>query len=323
MAYERGYVLVKNWKEFQHYKDRAPLWIKLHRGLLDNRDYFLLSASAAKALPLVWLIASENEGALPDTEELAFRLRMDPAATILLVDELVQRSFLVLAATVEQLATPAQPSEKEWGSRHVPQAIRIAVWNRDGGKCRWCGCTENIEYDHVVPISKGGESTLENLQLLCRPCNRKKRTKAVATPAQPLRSIETEVEVETEAKKKTEKKIAPSGVDFGEVSPQVVADFTAHRKAVRAPISQTALDGIRREAGRAGLSLEAALSMCCARGWRGFKAEWVTEAKARAGPSLAPSRQFQALQSIQTMIEEADESEHRADGTGLVHEGNR
>jgi hypothetical protein len=112
-------------------------------------------------------------------------------------------------------------------------------------------------------------------------------------------------------------------VDFGEVSPQVVADFTAHRRAVRAPISQTALDTIRREAGKAGLSLEAALSMCCARGWRGFKAEWVTEGKARAGPSLAPSRQFQALQSIQTMIEEADESEHRADGTGLVHEGNR
>lgn len=127
----------------------------------------------------------------------------------------------------------------------------------------------------------------------------------------------------TNKKQKQKQKIAPSGVDFGEVSPQVVADFTAHRKAVRAPISQTALDGIRREAGKAGMSLEAALSMCCARGWRGFKAEWVTEAKARAGPSLAPSRQFQALQSIQTMIEEADESEHRADSTGLVHEGDR
>lgn len=69
-------------------------------------------------------------------------------------------------------------------------------------------------------------------------------------------------------------KTAPDGDLFAGVSEQVKNDFKALRAKLRAPITQTAMDGIRREAGKAGLSLEAALVMCCERGWRGFKAEW-------------------------------------------------
>lgn len=71
------------------------------------------------------------------------------------------------------------------------------------------------------------------------------------------------------------KDCAPAGALPSDIDPQVAADFTAHRKALRAPITPTAVKGIQREADKAGLSLEAALAMCCARGWRGFKAEWV------------------------------------------------
>ena len=73
------------------------------------------------------------------------------------------------------------------------------------------------------------------------------------TKAEKSQSTNPLIQLPIEAKAKT----APSGVDFGEVAPQVVADFTAHRKAQRAPITQTALDAIRREAGKAGLTLEA------------------------------------------------------------------
>lgn len=71
------------------------------------------------------------------------------------------------------------------------------------------------------------------------------------------------------------------------VSEQVWADFTAHRKARKAPISETALVGIQREAEKAGWSLEAALSECVSRGWQSFKADWV--APARAPPGGQPS----------------------------------
>lgn len=176
---------VRNWAEFQHYKDRAPPWLKLHRGLLDNIDYHKLSPLAAKALPLCWLIASEHEGNLPDVDTLAFRLRIGSGPVVAILAELMDRNFLLQPEHVEQAATPAQPTAEQWGSRHISQKTRIAVWNRDGGCCVWCKSAENVEYDHVIPVSKGGESTEENLQLLCRACNRKKRTRVVATPAQP------------------------------------------------------------------------------------------------------------------------------------------
>lgn len=60
------------------------------------------------------------------------------------------------------------------------------------------------------------------------------------------------------------------------------ADFVAIRRAKRAPLTQTALDTIVGEAAKAGMELDAALRECCARGWQGFKAEWVA-AKARPG----------------------------------------
>lgn len=61
------------------------------------------------------------------------------------------------------------------------------------------------------------------------------------------------------------------------VSQSVWDDFLAIRKAKKSPLSPTALHGIEREAAKAGLSLEAALSMCCSRGWQSFKADWVKE----------------------------------------------
>ena len=67
---------IKNWDSYQHYKHRTPPWIKLHRSLLDDMDYHACDPMAAKHLPLIWLIASENGGNLPTVEKLAFRLRV-------------------------------------------------------------------------------------------------------------------------------------------------------------------------------------------------------------------------------------------------------
>ena len=67
---------VKNWSHFQHYKHRRPPWIKLYRELLDDPEYHALEPSAAKLLPLLWLIASEKDGELPASDVLAFRVRL-------------------------------------------------------------------------------------------------------------------------------------------------------------------------------------------------------------------------------------------------------
>ena len=57
----------------------------------------------------------------------------------------------------------------------IPTAIRTEVMTRDGGICRYCGETgEPFEIDHVVPWSRGGEHSINNLVVACRPCNRAK-----------------------------------------------------------------------------------------------------------------------------------------------------
>ncbi|MBW3085570.1 hypothetical protein KEM60_01770 [Austwickia sp. TVS 96-490-7B] len=56
----------------------------------------------------------------------------------------------------------------------VPDDVKQLVWIRDGGACRRCGATFELQYDHVIPVSMGGSNAAENLQILCGPCNRRK-----------------------------------------------------------------------------------------------------------------------------------------------------
>lgn len=63
-------------------------------------------------------------------------------------------------------------------NRMIPSAIKLAVWKRDGGKCRMCGSKDNLHFDHILPFSKGGTSLkVENIQLLCARHNLEKRNK--------------------------------------------------------------------------------------------------------------------------------------------------
>ena len=68
----------------------------------------------------------------------------------------------------------AETIDKEKGRSGIPEKVRIAVWRRDDGKCAKCGSRENLEYDHIIPVSKGGNNTVRNIELLCEKCNREK-----------------------------------------------------------------------------------------------------------------------------------------------------
>lgn len=81
---------------------------------------------------------------------------------------------------------------------------------------------------------------------------------------------------------------------FG-VTEQTWADWVQLRKAKKAAISQTALNGIQREANKAGMSLEQALRTCCERGWQGFKADWVSNLPK---PTLAQQSTLAAARTI-------------------------
>lgn len=61
--------------------------------------------------------------------------------------------------------------------RFISQDVKIAVSVRDGGRCRQCGSRDQLHFDHVIPVSRGGANTPANVQLLCGSCNRAKSAK--------------------------------------------------------------------------------------------------------------------------------------------------
>ncbi len=78
-----------------------------------------------------------------------------------------------------------------------------------------------------------------------------------------------------------------------EVTPQVLDDWLEVRKAKRVgPVSETVAKLLRSEASKAGLSLQQAVEMCCARGWASLKAEWL---QTRANGAHPPPRDDAAM----------------------------
>ena len=181
---------IKNWDRFQHFKDRKPIWIKLYRDLLDDLNWHELDGKSAKALVMIWLIASEDLGKLPETKTLAFRLRM---------------------------------SEKE--TKEV--VTKLSQW---------------LEQDDINTISDGYQDDM--------PEKRREET-------------DKEKEKETDT---------PSGV-----SQQVWDSFVKQRKTKKAQVTALVIDGIQKEADKAGWTLEMALNEVVVRNWQSFKAEWVKD----------------------------------------------
>lgn len=63
---------------------------------------------------------------------------------------------------------------RNFNARIISQKVKDQVWTRDNGRCVKCGSTESLEFDHIIPFSKGGSNTYRNIQLLCEKCNREK-----------------------------------------------------------------------------------------------------------------------------------------------------
>ena len=211
---------IKNWDRFQHFKDRKPIWIKLYRDLLDDLNWHELDPKSAKALVMIWLIASEDLGTLPETKTLAFRLRM---------------------------------SEKE--TKEV--VTRLSSW---------------LEQDDINAISDGYQVDMPE-----------------------KRREETDKEKEIEA---------PEGV-----SQQVWDSFVKQRKSKKAQVTDLVINGIKKEADKAGWTMDMALNEIVVRNWVSFKAEWVAKPENKADQvfTTVPSRfeRDPALIAVEQKLKEA------------------
>jgi 5-methylcytosine-specific restriction endonuclease McrA len=74
------------------------------------------------------------------------------------------------------------------GSNWIRKSKRQRIYERDGGKCLYCGALDTLSLDHFIPVSKGGTNDAGNLFTACIPCNSGRGNK-------PVKSYCTSVEV--------------------------------------------------------------------------------------------------------------------------------
>lgn len=65
----------------------------------------------------------------------------------------------------------------KYKKKNIPASLKVMVHEKYAYKCVSCGTQKNLTCDHIIPESKGGETTLENLQTMCKSCNSSKGVK--------------------------------------------------------------------------------------------------------------------------------------------------
>lgn len=73
-------------------------------------------------------------------------------------------------ARIDRLRKQTTQRQREPISRDV----QAAVWKRDNGRCVRCGTEDDLQFDHIIPVAKGGGNAADNIQVMCGDCNRRK-----------------------------------------------------------------------------------------------------------------------------------------------------
>lgn len=118
---------IRNWAEFQHYKDRSPPWIKLHRSFLDNYEFACLPIASKALAPMLWLLAAESsDGSVRvDVEWLAFRLRWPESDVVAGLKPLCDAGFVVVDS--EALADRLQDACLETEGETEGEGEKVAI----------------------------------------------------------------------------------------------------------------------------------------------------------------------------------------------------
>ncbi len=109
----------------------------------------------------------------PEFDEISLRIRKA------VFDEEAELSNL--RATVANWESAADFQKSGPKRDPIPEDVKLLVWARDGGHCARCGSTQDLHFDHIIPVAKGGGNSGANIQILCQSCNLRKADKIAIT----------------------------------------------------------------------------------------------------------------------------------------------
>jgi hypothetical protein len=131
----------KNWAVFQHYKDRCPPWIKLHRDLLNDRVYMRLPIASKAIAPMLWLLASESKDGVFDgsLDELVFRLHITEKEYQSGVKPLIDNNFFTVVSGVlaERLQDAIPETERETETKKEKKTLGKRLANDFSFPLEW------------------------------------------------------------------------------------------------------------------------------------------------------------------------------------------
>jgi TPR repeat protein/DNA-directed RNA polymerase subunit RPC12/RpoP len=112
-------------------------------------------------------LAAAQGGADPQKLQAELSAKLSPK-------QIAEGQRVAALQIIEESSSLDPKAEADQTRQAIRSEVRREVWRRDQGQCVRCGSRENLEYDHIIPVSKGGSSTARNIELLCETCNRSK-----------------------------------------------------------------------------------------------------------------------------------------------------
>lgn len=247
--------------------------------------------------------------------------------TMVLIDEYVRTEKPITSETVamyaDSLATRERSDSESLASRYEKRVLRRVFAETDEG---WvCPVIEEQlkKYAARAEVNRANARKPRKKQEVLGPRATEQEPQRIASESlatnnqEPITNKEKRKEIKenaapSAAPRSRSKKFEPEELRTGQIDRHLFADWLAVRKAKRAPLTETAWSQVRREAGKAGISLDAALRLMVEHSWQGISADWeAVQAAAGKAPPVQSNRS--GFMSPQTELLPTDAERHAWD----------
>lgn len=141
-----------------------------HQGVFALTDNRIVFSSATKSQVFSFRSITTHHGG---DDWIQVQTKGKPASAFFFPERTPIR-YAILRSAVQMANQTLVVQSTEKPSRYIPRDVRQRVWQKYGGRCAECSADDYLEFDHIIPVARGGSSSEANVQLLCRRCNLKK-----------------------------------------------------------------------------------------------------------------------------------------------------